>query len=95
MSIESLRDVVIIVFGLLGIVVFILGSIFAYYRYKESKVLIANVNSILNSTKNASKSAEDISAKAEGIIGAVLEIMTIVQSIRNLGNTFKKKEDKK
>lgn len=91
MNIETLRDVVIIVFGLMGIIAIIIGSIIVYIRDKELKALIRNFNSTMNSTRNASQTAEKVFNKAEGV---VIEIVTIVQAIRQLANVFKKKEEK-
>ena len=92
MSIETLRDVIIIVFGLLGIIAIILGSIIVYRRDKELKALISNFNSMMSSTKNASQTAEGVFTRAEGV---VMGIASIVQTIRQLAGIFKKKEDNK
>lgn len=93
MSIEWLRDLVIIIFGLVATILLILAAIFAYFRYRESKLLINNVNSILDSTKNISKSAEGIFSQAQAIAGPLIETVTIIKAIRHITNLFKKKED--
>ena len=93
MSIEWLRDLVIIILGPAATILLILAAIFAYFRYRESKLLVNNVNSILDSTRNISESAEGISPHAQTIAGPVNEIVTIIKAIRHITDLFKKKED--
>jgi hypothetical protein len=91
-SIAWFRDLVIIIFGLLGIIMLILGAICAYLRYRETRMLINKVNSILDSTKNIAGLVEGIVSRVGATAGPLMEIMSVFKIINQIGSLFKKKE---
>jgi hypothetical protein len=91
-SIEWFRDLVIIIFGLLAIILLILAAVFGYLRYRATRSLISKVDSILDSAKNISGSVEGIFSSARAASGPLMEIVTVIKAVSHITNMFKKKE---
>ena len=89
MTIDWFRDLVICIFGLVAIGVLVFIAVLLYSLYRRSK-------SILNSVKAIVGSIQSIYSGTEDMVKPLVQIVTMVEGIRQgidtISKLFKKKE---
>jgi len=91
-SIEWLRDLVIVIYGLAATIIVILLGILAFKLYRK-------VVPVLDSVKNTAKTAEDISSSVRDTIATPLACLAsfsqgLTQALKMFGRFTGKKEGK-
>ena len=90
MSIDWLRDLIIVIFGLVAMGVLIFLSVLLYSVYRRT-------NSILDSMETTSKTIEGICSYAGGeVVKPLMQVVAFIQGIRQginaISKFFKKKK---
>lgn len=91
MSIEWFRDLIICIYGIIGILALILFSVFVVLFYRKAKLVMSSVQNTTDSVNEVVRTV-----KADFVSPAV-QMMAMVQGIKqiaNIINSFFKKEQR-
>ena len=76
MDIDWFRDLILCIWGIVGVVVFILITVLFYRLYRR-------IRYILDSAKNASKTIQDITSYVgDEAVKPLIQVVAIIQGIR-------------
>ena len=76
MTIEWLRDLAVVIFGLVAAGVLVFLAVLAYSLYRRTR-------SILDSVRNVSKTTQDICSYAGSeVVKPLIQVATLIQGIR-------------